>query len=92
MRSSILGVNIRLTNKTISLIYDVELGEKAKIKKIKFIGDKKFKNRKLFRIIASEENKFWKFISDKKLLNEGRINFDKKLLEGFYKKRIKQEL
>jgi len=76
---------IENTNKTVSLIYYVELGEKAKIKRIKFIGDKKFKNRKLFRIIASEENKFWKFISDKKLLNESRINFDKKLLEGFYK-------
>jgi len=73
------------TNKTVALIYHVELGNRAKIKKIKFIGDKKFKNRKLFRIIASEENKFWKFISDKKLLNQGRINLDKKLLEGYYK-------
>ena len=73
------------TNKTVALIYDVELGKKAKIQKIKFIGDKKFKNRKLFRIIASEENKFWKFISNKKLLNQLRINLDKKLLEGFYR-------
>ena len=72
-------------NKTVTLIYEIELGERAKIKKIKFIGDKKFKDRKLFRIIASEENKFWKFISDKKLLNQGRINLDMKLLEGFYK-------
>ncbi|SVE24118.1 uncharacterized protein METZ01_LOCUS476972, partial [marine metagenome] len=76
---------IENSNKTVSLIYDVELGERAKIKKILFIGDKKFKDRKLFRIIASEENKFWKFISDKKLLNQGRINLDKKLLEGFYR-------
>ena len=76
---------IENSNKTVSLVYNVELGERAKIKKIKFIGDKKFKNRKLFRIIASEENKFWKFISDRKLLNQDRINLDKKLLEGFYK-------
>ena len=76
---------IENSNKTVSLIYDVELGERAKIKKILFIGDKKFKDRKLFRIIASEENKFWKFISDRKLLNQDRINLDKKLLEGFYK-------
>jgi len=76
---------IENSNKTIALIYDVELGEKAKIKKIKFIGDKKFKNRKLFRIIASEENKFWKFISNNKLLNQGRIDLDKRLLESYYK-------
>ena len=72
-------------NKTISLIYDVDMGERAEIRKIKFVGDKKYKNRKLFRIIASEEAKFWKFISGKKLLNESRINLDKRLLESYYK-------
>ena len=30
-------------NNTVNLIYDINLGEKALIKKIKFIGDKKFK-------------------------------------------------
>ena len=76
---------INNSNNTVNLIYEVDLGKKAKIKKIKFIGDKKYKNRKLYRIIASEENKFWKFISDRKLLNQDRINLDKKLLEGYYK-------
>ena len=38
------------------------------IKKIKFIGDKTFKDRKLRSVIISEENKFWKFISNKKYL------------------------
>ncbi len=72
-------------NDSVDLIYDVDLGKKAKIKKIKFIGDKKFKNRKLFKVIVSEENKFWKFLSSKKLLNEQRIDLDKRLLESFYK-------
>ena len=61
---------IQNPNNTVSLIYNIDLGKKAKIRKIKFIGDKKYKNRKLFRIIASEENKFWKFISNDILLNE----------------------
>ena len=47
--------------------------------------DKKFKDRKLRSIIVSEENKFWKFISSNKLLNQGRINLDKRLLESYYK-------
>ena len=72
-------------NNTVALIYNIDLGKKAKIRKIKFIGDKKYKNRKLFRIIASEENKFWKFISNKKLLNEGRIDLDKRLLTNYYR-------
>ena len=73
------------SNNTVSLIYDVDLGEKAKIRKIKFIGDKKYKNRKLYRVIVSEENKFWKFLSSRKLLNKERINLDARLLESFYK-------
>ena len=72
-------------NNTIDLVYDINLAEKAFIKKIKFLGDKKFKDRKLKSIIISEENKFWKFISNKKFVDINRIKLDKKLLESFYK-------
>ena len=66
------------------ILFDVSLGKKAKIKNIKFIGNKIFKDRKLKSIIVSEENKFWKFISGKKYLNENLINFDERLLKNFY--------
>jgi len=62
---------------------NVDLGKKAYIDKIKFIGDKKIKDRKLKRIIASEENKFWKFISNKKFLDKKRINLDEKQISFF---------
>ena len=48
---------------SINLIYDIDLGKKAKIKSIQFLGDKKIKDRKLKNVITSEEAKFWKFIS-----------------------------
>ena len=35
-------------------------------------------------IIVSEENKFWKFITNKKFVNEGIISLDKRLLKNFY--------
>ena len=68
----------------LNLIINIDLGKKAKIKKISFIGDKKFKNRKLNNIIISEEYKFWKFLSGKKYLNENTINLDLRLLKNFY--------
>ena len=49
------------------------------------VGNKVFKDRKLRRIIASEEYKFWKFISGKKYLNENLVEFDTRLLRNFYK-------
>ena len=56
-------------NDTLNLIYNIETGEKALIKNIKFTGDKFFKDRKLRNVIVSEESKFWKFISNKKYLD-----------------------
>ena len=76
-----------LGNNKIDLLYEIELGNKAKISKISFIGDKKFKDGVLRNIIISEEFRFWKFISGKKYLNENLIQYDKKLLNNFYKNR-----
>ena len=73
-----------LDNNKVDLIFNINLGNKAKIKKISFIGDKKFKDKQLRNIIVSEEYKFWKFISGKKYLNESLIQFDKRLLKNFY--------
>ena len=72
------------SNNTIDLIFDINLGNKAKISKIEFIGDKKIKDRTLRSIIISEESKFWKFISNKKYLNKSILETDKRLLEKFY--------
>ena len=74
-----------LGDNKIDLYYNIELGQKAKISKISFIGDKKFKDSTLRSIILSEEYKFWKLISGKKYLNESLINYDKRLLYNFYK-------
>ena len=73
-----------LDNNLVKIIHNIELGEKAKIKKIKFIGEKAFKDSKLKSIIVSEEYKFWKFISGRKYLNKQTINLDKRLLKNFY--------
>ncbi len=74
----------KLEDNKVNLKYVVNLGEKAKIKKIKFIGNKVFKDKKLKSIIASEEYQFWKFISGKKFLNQNLILFDERLLKNFY--------
>ncbi len=70
---------------SIILNIDINLGKKAKIKDIVFIGDKKFKDKKLLELIASEEYKFWKFITKKVYLNQSLVDLDKRLLENFYK-------
>tara|TARA_B100001121_G_scaffold193456_1_gene168985 strand:+ start:1131 stop:3380 length:2250 start_codon:yes stop_codon:yes gene_type:complete len=73
-----------LQDNRINVEYKINLGEKAKIKKITFIGDKVYKDSKLRSLIVSEEYKFWKFISGKKYLNENMISLDQRLLKNFY--------
>jgi len=70
---------------SIRLTYDIDLGKRAKINQIQFIGDKKIKDRKLKNIITTEESKFWKFISQSTYLNSDRLELDKRLLTNYYK-------
>ena len=83
--SSVTSSYQDLGDNKIDIHYKIELGNKAKISKITFIGDKKFKDSTLKSVILSEEYKFWKFISGKKYLNENLIDYDKRLLNNFYK-------
>jgi len=70
---------------SIRIIYDIDLGVKAKINEIVFLGDKKIKDRKLRNVITSEISRFWKIISNKIYLDNARINLDKRLLTNYYK-------
>ena len=71
-------------NKIYNINYKIDIGEKAKIGKITFSGNKVFKDGKLKSIIISEEYRPWKFISGKKYLNENIIDIDLRLLKNFY--------
>ena len=80
------SININ-PNNTINLIYNFDLGDVAKIKKINFIGEKKFRDNTLRNIIVSEETKFWKFITKNKYLDSNRVKLDQDRLKNFYKNR-----
>jgi len=71
-------------NNTVDIIYNINRGDKAYIRNIKFIGDKKIKSKKLKKIILSEEAKFWKFLTRNKFLDINRIDLDKKILKNYY--------
>ena len=74
-------------NNTVDLIYNFDLGDIAKIKRIKFIGNKIFSDGTLRNVIVSEETKFWKFITRNKYLDSNRIKTDVLKLDKFYRNR-----
>ncbi len=70
---------------SVNLKINIELGEKAKIKKITFLGEKVFKSKRLKEVITSEEHKFWKFVSTNVYINKELIDLDKRLLTNYFK-------
>ena len=74
-------------NDTVDLVYDVNLGEIAKIKKITFIGNQIYRDSTLRNVVISEESKFWKFLTPNKFLDIERIKADVFRLNSFYKNR-----
>ena len=75
----------KISENRLNLVFFVNKGEKTKITNIYFIGDKKVKDRRLRDIIASEESKFWKFLSKNTNLNNENIELDKRLIKNYYK-------
>ncbi len=72
------------TNNTVNLNFNIDLGDKVRISKIEFTGDKIVKDRTLRNLITIEESKFWKFLSKKIYLNEQNLLRDERLLKNFY--------
>ena len=69
----------------LDLMIEVERGNQTKISSINFIGNKNIRSNRLKDIIASEENKFWKFISKNTNFSNNLLELDKRLLENYYK-------
>ena len=74
-----------IDKENLDLLIEIERGDQTKISSINFIGNKNIRSRRLRDVIASEESKFWKVISNNTNLSENLINLDKRLLLNFYK-------
>ena len=75
----------KIEKNRVNIVYLIDKGDKAKISKIVFLGDKKIRDKRLRDVITSQESQFWKFLSRNVFLNKGRIELDKRLLENYYK-------
>jgi outer membrane protein insertion porin family len=75
----------KLKNNKVNIIYTIDKGEKAKIAKIFFLGDKKIREKRLRDVITSQETQFWKVLARSVYLSRERIELDKRLLKNYYK-------
>ena len=86
---SFYGISIdvqyaRLNDNKIDLIFDINEGDIYTIRRINFIGNKIFSDRKLKDIISSKETVWWRFLTDADNFKSKRLEFDVTFLEEFY--------
>ena len=74
-----------INDRSVELVIEIERGNKTKISSISFTGDKKVRERRLRDIIVSEEDKFYKVISNNSNFNRNQVELDLRLLTNYYK-------
>ena len=67
------------------MLIEIDRGDITKISSISFVGDKKVRDYRLRNIIASERDRFWKFISQNTKFSQNLVNLDIRLLKNYYK-------
>ena len=75
----------KINDESFDLLIIIDRGKQTKISSITFLGNNNIRKSRLRDVIASEENKFWKFISRNTNLSENLINLDSRLLTNYYK-------
>ncbi len=75
----------KIDGNNLDLIIELDKGNITKISSIKFIGDKKIRDKRLRDVIASEEDNFWKIISSNTKFSQNLIDLDIRLLTNYYK-------
>ncbi len=75
---------IKLENNRVDLVFEVNEGPLIKIDSISFSGNASFSDRELKQAIASREKRWWAFLSANDKYDEGRLDYDIRLLRQFY--------
>ena len=75
---------IQLDENRVDLVFEVNEGPLIKINSITFSGNKSFSDQALRQVIASRESRWWAFLASNDKYDEGRLDYDVRLLRQFY--------
>jgi outer membrane protein insertion porin family len=82
--ASITPKIVPLEQNRVDLVYEISEGPEAKIRHITFIGNNSFSRSTLEKVLNSEEEAWWRFLSDNDKYDPERLNYDQELLRRFY--------
>lgn len=76
---------IKLSDNRVNVVFEINEGKIATVKKIFFVGNRRFSDSTLLAEISTKETAWWRFWSSDDLFSPERIETDKRLISEFYK-------
>ena len=75
---------IRQPQNRVDLIFEISEGPTTGVSSVNFLGNKKFKDRKLKGKLVTQESKWWKFFSSEDSYDPDKLAYDREQLRKFY--------
>jgi outer membrane protein insertion porin family len=75
---------IQLPQNRVDLIFEISEGELTEIRKIAFVGNKKFDDGDLREVVQTRETAWYRFLSSDDTYDPDRLTFDRELLRRYY--------
>ena len=77
---------IRRDQNRVDVVYSITEGERTRIRRIDFVGNRDFSDGDLKDVVATRESAWWRFLTDADNYDPDRLEFDKELLRRYYLK------
>ncbi len=75
---------IELPQNRVDLVFEIEEGPITGVESLRFIGNTKFSDRRLRRVVSTDESTLFNFLSATDTYDPDRLELDKQLLRRFY--------
>ena len=77
---------IELDQNRVDIVFEIDEGDRTKVRRIVFIGNKRFSDRQLRSVISTGESRWYKFLTADDIYDPDRVSYDQSLLRNFYLK------
>ena len=77
-------VIIELPQNRVDLVFEIDEGPLTGIESLRFVGNTKFSDRRLRRVVSTDETTWLNFLSSTDTYDPDRLELDKQLLRRFY--------
>ena len=78
---------IQLEQNRVDLVFEVNEGPLTGVRRIRFIGNQAYDDRKLREAIQTRESRWWRWLTSDDTYDPDRVSFDQELLRSYYTER-----